>query len=226
MKIVLNEIFTSIDGEVNHFHQGMRSTFIRFQGCNLFCPYCDTGVAVPKKSDQSWETTPDDILTNTVQANKITITGGEPLMQRAGCISLINMALQYGCVVSVETNGTMEIPSFWKGDERLSWVVDFKMNLEKNYRDMVFFSQVALNLGPHDFIKIVIGDVSQLEELEDYIEIFNSLPCTIAISPVTNLDEIGSEKHVALKDSIIDFMNKNWLPWVFNVQLHKFLGVK
>lgn len=226
MKIVLNDIFTSIDGEVNHFHQGMRSTFIRFQGCNLSCPYCDTGDSIPKTSDQSWETTPKDILDNTIRANKITITGGEPLMQRAGCISLIHMALHCGYAVSVETNGTMAIPSFWKDNERLSWIVDFKMFLEKDYRDRVFFSQVALKLGPRDFIKIVIGDVSQLEELEDYIEIFNSLPCTIAISPVTNMDEIGSVKHVALKDSIIDFMNENWLPWVFNVQLHKFLGVK
>lgn len=226
MKIVLNDIFTSIDGEVNHFHQGVRSTFIRFQGCNLYCPYCDTGDSIPKKSDQSWETTPKDILDNSVQADKITITGGEPLMQRAGCISLINMALIYGYKVSVETNGTMEIPPFWKGDDRLSWVVDFKMNLEKDWRDIVFFSHVALNLGPYDFIKIVIGDAHQLEELKDYVDIFNSLPCTIAISPVTDVDEIGSEKRAALKDSIIDFMNKNWLPWVFNVQLHKFLGVK
>lgn len=35
------EIFQSIDGEINHWHQGRISTFVRFAQCNLDCSYCD-----------------------------------------------------------------------------------------------------------------------------------------------------------------------------------------
>lgn len=40
MNLRVNEIFSSINGEVCNFHQGSLCTFIRLQGCNLDCTYC------------------------------------------------------------------------------------------------------------------------------------------------------------------------------------------
>lgn len=36
----VHSIFESIDGEVNQFHQGRRTIFLRLAGCNLCCKYC------------------------------------------------------------------------------------------------------------------------------------------------------------------------------------------
>ena len=36
----INEIFYSLQGEGHH--TGYPSVFIRFAGCNLKCPFCDT----------------------------------------------------------------------------------------------------------------------------------------------------------------------------------------
>ena len=36
----INEIFYSLQGE--GFHTGTPAVFIRFSGCNLRCPFCDT----------------------------------------------------------------------------------------------------------------------------------------------------------------------------------------
>ena len=36
----INEIFYSLQGEGHH--TGYPSVFIRFAGCNLACPFCDT----------------------------------------------------------------------------------------------------------------------------------------------------------------------------------------
>ena len=36
----INEIFYSLQGE--GFHTGTPAVFVRFSGCNLKCPFCDT----------------------------------------------------------------------------------------------------------------------------------------------------------------------------------------
>ena len=36
----INEIFYSLQGE--GYYTGTPAIFIRFSGCNLHCPYCDT----------------------------------------------------------------------------------------------------------------------------------------------------------------------------------------
>ena len=36
----INEIFYSLQGEGRH--TGQSAVFIRFSGCNLSCPFCDT----------------------------------------------------------------------------------------------------------------------------------------------------------------------------------------
>ena len=38
--MLVNEIFYSLQGE--GFFSGTPSLFIRFSGCNLKCPFCDT----------------------------------------------------------------------------------------------------------------------------------------------------------------------------------------
>jgi organic radical activating enzyme/5-methylcytosine-specific restriction endonuclease McrA len=40
MFLTVKEVFNSISGEVGPFGQGCLTTFVRFTGCNLECPYC------------------------------------------------------------------------------------------------------------------------------------------------------------------------------------------
>ena len=107
MKIKINEIFTSIDGEVNRYGQGGLTTFIRLAGCNLQCSYCDT------KQAQAMDTGVDmtiDEITERIEVSKVTITGGEPLCQKDELIELINSLCFTDIRVTVETNGSLIIP--------------------------------------------------------------------------------------------------------------------
>ena len=74
------EIFSSINGEGPR--AGQLAIFIRMQGCNLDCGYCDTTWANQEDCRFHW-TSGEEILEliHTMGIHNITITGGEPLIQ-------------------------------------------------------------------------------------------------------------------------------------------------
>jgi 7-carboxy-7-deazaguanine synthase len=155
MKIKINEIFTSIDGEVNKFGQGGLTTFIRFADCNLRCSYCDTNYAQSDKFAK--EMTINEIISQ-VKTPKVTITGGEPLVQMLGFNQLITVFLDMGLFVTVETNGSLLIPDAYRYyDSQLGWVIDFKFEYENQ---MIWENFILRRKG--DWIKFV------LDKKEDY----------------------------------------------------------
>jgi len=100
----VNEIFYSIQGE--GLRTGQATIFIRFTGCNLKCPFCDTTYAFDKGRDMSANEIMVTVL-NTAKVNKIKwvcLTGGEPLIQDLH--DLITMLKRAGFHVAIETNGT------------------------------------------------------------------------------------------------------------------------
>lgn len=98
----INEIFYSIQGE--GFHAGTPAIFIRFSGCNLKCPFCDT------KHQEGIEMSINDILMDIVdyKAGFVVLTGGEPSLQVTS--ELIEELHNHGYYVATETNGTKELP--------------------------------------------------------------------------------------------------------------------
>ena len=92
----VNEVFTSLQGE--GFHTGTVATFIRFSGCNLRCPFCDTDFTSGK------EMTEEEIAAKVEFGSMVVLTGGEPSLQVTE--SLVNRLHDKGCYVTIETNGT------------------------------------------------------------------------------------------------------------------------
>lgn len=104
----VNEIFYSLQGE--GYFTGTPAVFVRFAGCNLSCPFCDT-------SHHTYiEMTEDEIATEVDKhgCRHVVVTGGEPAMQLTS--SLIKRLHDKGKFVQMETNGTIAPPS------ELDWV--------------------------------------------------------------------------------------------------------
>ena len=145
-------VFNSIDGEVNPYGQGAFSTFIRFAGCNLNCKWCDTKYAQDPDSGREW--TVDEILIqlNKIGCNKVTITGGEPLLQMKDFAQLTNKLWHNGYRMTVETNGSLSLYGY--GVE--SWIVDYKLpsSGEMDKMNHKMFADLRIN----DFVKFVIMD--------------------------------------------------------------------
>ena len=98
----IHEIFYSLQGE--GFYTGTPSIFIRFSGCNLRCPFCDT------EHQTHTMMSADEILATLGQypAQRVVLTGGEPsLFVTSELIDKLHAASYY---VAIETNGTHTVP--------------------------------------------------------------------------------------------------------------------
>ena len=95
----LVEIFESLQGEGRN--TGRPCVFVRFAGCNLACPWCDTDVA------KRFSLSLGDLLSEIRQfkAKSVILTGGEPTI-REGMPELVAALKAAGYWIAVETNGT------------------------------------------------------------------------------------------------------------------------
>ena len=95
----LVEIFESLQGEGRN--TGRPCVFLRFAGCNLKCPWCDTDVT------RRFSASLADILKELKQykAKSVILTGGEPTI-RNGMPELVAALKAAGYWIGVETNGT------------------------------------------------------------------------------------------------------------------------
>lgn len=104
----VNEIFYSLQGE--GLNTGRAAVFVRFSGCNLSCPFCDTDHS--RSSDMAAE----DIVreASAYPARFVVLTGGEPALQVDD--ALVEALHGAGFTIAIETNGTCLLP------EGIDWV--------------------------------------------------------------------------------------------------------
>jgi 7-carboxy-7-deazaguanine synthase len=143
----------------------------------------------------------------------VTLTGGEPLLQE-NLGELIDILMEQGNSVEIETNGSISIEELSKRNNRPSFTLDYKLpdsGMEKamELRNYNF-------LRKKDTVKFVSGSISDLETAVKIIEKYELLKrCSVYISPV--FGKINPA-------DIVEFMKKNNLNGVkLQLQLHKFI---
>jgi len=206
MALRVNEIFFSIQGESTW--SGLPCTFVRLTGCNLRCSYCDTQYAY----DQGEDWTLDAVfqrLTDT-QCRRVTVTGGEPLLQDEALV-LVTRLINKGFMVSMETNGSMNIGSV---DPRCIKVMDLKCPSsgmqEHNRMDNI------QRLGSLDQVKFVIADQNDYFFARDMVE---------KLGHVMDAERIlFSAVHGFLgADQLAVWMLNDHIHARLQIQLHKYL---
>ena len=98
----VNEIFYSIQGE--GANAGKPAVFVRFSGCNLKCPFCDTDFKEHRIMTQE-EIISEIERVNTGCCTLCVLTGGEPTLQYD---EALEKALhKAGYIIAMESNGTI-----------------------------------------------------------------------------------------------------------------------
>lgn len=207
------ETFLSINGEGTK--AGQLSFFIRFAGCNLNCDYCDTQWA-NQPSTPYTEMTEVELYTLAKEsgAKNVTITGGEPMIQKDIGVLLDFLCRDPGLYVEVETNGSVPLSPFLSLPVRPSFTMDYK--LSKSGMEQFMCTENLPLLGRCDTVKFVCGcqeDLLRAEEIMVQYELLNRT--NVYLSPV-----FGAI-HPA---DMVEFMKSHRLTDVtLQLQMHKFI---
>ena len=197
MKYKVNEIFYSLQGE--GYWTGTPMVFVRFSGCNLQCPWCDTS------HEDGVEMTVDEIADAIDNADTgddgygnncghVCLTGGEPLLQVD--YPLIDRLHRMDYLIHVETNGTLPRP------EMLDWVT--------------MSPKGKTVLADPDEIKVIYeGGTPDLSKWEDLSNNLFLQPCDTG-NPAKNREILAQAIHYVKQNA----------SWRLSLQTHKLLNIR
>ena len=195
MKYRLVEIFESLQGEGRN--TGRPCVFVRFAGCNLACPWCDTDVG------ERFSMTLEELLAEiaSYKAKTVVLTGGEPTLVE-GAPELIAALKAAGYFIAVETNATVDA----------SWL---------QFVDYVACSPKAefpdkIELKKANEVRVVASGESAVEFCRRVKEIIEA--DDYYVSPCDHDGEID----FATAKSVLSKLD----GWSLSVQLHKILGFR
>ena len=207
------EQFLSINGEGPR--SGQLAYFIRFPGCNLNCSLCDTKWANrPGVPTEKWT---DRQLAEAVRksgAGLVTLTGGEPLLQKDLGLLLDTLAEETETLAEIETNGSIDIRPMAERVNRPYFTLDCKLPgsgmqghmLPENYE----------LLCPEDTVKFVCGSREDLDVARDVMNRYDLRErCHVYLSPVFGRIEPAD---------IVEYMKEHRMNGVtLQLQIHKFI---
>jgi 7-carboxy-7-deazaguanine synthase len=202
MKVI--EIFRSLQGEGVLI--GTPTVFVRLQGCNLRCEWCDTRYAMEGGKEMSIE----EIL-HEVEGNKtqfVCLTGGEPMLQKDS-VRLMNKLLEKMYHVTLETNGSLSLEDVPCAENMLI-SMDIKCPSSR-MQDKMMFENIEL-LSPADQLKFIVADKEDLKYADNIIKTYD-IKSTIVFTPVGGMDLEPVARFVLSKR-----INARVLP-----QLHKLI---
>ena len=210
MKYRMREIFSTIQGEGRN--TGLPATFIRFAGCNLSCPWCDT-----HRHAKIFLSLPEIMAKVRKFKNRaVIITGGEPTVV-TGIGDVLKKLKDEGYWIALETNGLKSIPEL----DLFDYIaVSPKYFYRAKYMGESIIQKadevriVAESPGMEEFCRKMREKISA----KDYY-----------ISP---LDEKG-KMHYRRAFNLMLKLNESlsiktaiWPPWALSIQTHKVLGLK
>jgi 7-carboxy-7-deazaguanine synthase len=205
MKLRVYEIFHSLQGESSRI--GLPTVFVRLTGCPMRCVYCDTEYAFSGGGSMTF----DEIMEKVASygTKYVTVTGGEPLAQKA-CFDLLGQLCDAGYEVSLETGGAIDTTNV---DPRVAVILDVKTPGSGEMERNVWTN--LEHLKAKDEVKFVLCDRQDYEWAKQLLaEHGINEKCSVLFSPVYS--QVNPTE-------LADWILQDKLPVRMQVQLHKIL---
>lgn len=178
------EQFISLDGEGPT--AGELAYFVRFEGCNLRCSWCDTAYSWDGSTPVQQKTAQqiyDDIKASDI--HNVTLTGGEPLIQQDIAELLQLLAQDKTHLVHIETNGSVDIAPFRQAcpADNVVYILDYKLPSSAMEQQMCLknLQQVTAD----DVYKFVIASEADLHRAIELVKQYClDARCQVFFSPV------------------------------------------
>ena len=189
----INEIFYSLQGEGRN--AGRAAVFVRFSGCNLNCPFCDT-------QHQNGKYMSDEEILEEISeypTDLIVLTGGEPTLYIDD--DFLDKLHEEGYTIAIETNGTRKVSN----------KVDF-ITLSPKFE---FTKNADLQQTECDELKVIWNGRNDLSLYDNIKAQYKYLqPC----------DEQDEEENRDNRASAIAWIYSN-PDWILSLQLQKILKI-
>ena len=224
MNYRVNEIFFTLQGE--GAHSGIPAVFVRFSGCNLRCPWCDTEFA--DYTLMSAEQIVAEMLDMYDQPNErrkmCVLTGGEPSLQVDK--TLLDALHGAGFYICIETNGTRLLP---KG---IDWITcSPKESSIINHKSPygASRSEEITNLSLHrvNEVKVVFTGTYDPEIWRSQLQAEHWMLQPLRYTGewlIENIDSWEDDRNDNLDDTVRYILSHPF--WRLSVQLHKIAGLR
>ena len=144
----------------------------------------------------------------------VTLTGGEPLLQKDIRVLLERLAQEKSLAVEIETNGSMPIAPYQRMQHAPSMTMDYKLPFSGMEGKMCLDN--LKELLPKDTVKFVCGSLEDLQKAEKIIDSYHlTEKCAVYLSPVFGAIEPAD---------MVEYMKEHHMNGVnLQLQLHKFI---
>lgn len=219
----VNEIFLSVEGEGKRV--GELTTFVRFQGCNLSCSYCDTQYACNFEKENYTQYTIDELMDkiSSIGGNckNITLTGGEPLLQEH-LTQLIKELAGLGYGINLETNGATDLSVLEEIYKIAVITMDCKVE-SSGMKDKIVYSNFN-KLRAQDVIKFVVQNEKDL----DFMKRFTKIHAFLDRRGERRLGKprifVGAVFGTITNKEIVEYLKDNKLYGItLQLQIHKYI---
>lgn len=217
MNYRVNEIFYTLQGE--GAHSGIPAVFVRFSGCNLKCPWCDTEFT--EFTEMTAEQIVAEMLTLYDMPNErrkmCVLTGGEPSLQVDA--PLIEALHDAGFYICIETNGTRALP------EGIDWITCSPKAGESP--ETLSHSVDRLALKKVNEVKVVFTGTYDPEIWRTHLEAEHWMLQPLRFTGewlMENVDSWEDDRNDNLDDTVRYILSHPF--WRLSVQIHKIVGLR
>lgn len=170
----LCSVFYTLSGESSS--SGSRALFLRFQGCNLRCAYCDT-IHAQQKNTKVLTVNVLDELSRRIAKHKpsyVVLTGGEPLLWLTpeDIIEILSLldTVGYKITLQIETNGS--VPLYNIPHPNLSYIMDYKLP-NSCMEHAMYTDNFKILSSTKDEVKFVISSTNDILRAREIIDLYS-----------------------------------------------------